>query len=89
MSMSAMYHPEPKERFSIKRDSHDFKPEGYDVMGIGSLHIFPSREQLLQLQSAIRDYLISLEPDEPVARVIANHLMDEANKIVGEDSDAN
>ena len=89
MNNTVFAHCEEKTTFKISKPDGADRPTLIAESHGGYVALFASREQLAMISKTITDYLISLEPDEPVARVIANHLMDEANKIVGEDSDAN
>ena len=46
-------HLEPADRFECKTAYSPSRPEGYPVLGIGELSIFPTVEQLRRIRAAI------------------------------------
>jgi hypothetical protein len=50
-------HLEPTDRIECKTAFSPSRPEGYPVLGVGDLSIFPTERQLRALRAAIDNWL--------------------------------
>jgi hypothetical protein len=50
-------HLEPQDRIRCETQATDSQPEGYPVLGIGAIAVFPTVEQLRRLREAIDGWL--------------------------------
>ena len=50
-------HLEPTDRIECQTQENDFRPEGYPVLGLGPIAVFPSVEQLRRIRDQIDAWL--------------------------------
>ena len=59
---------EPVDRIECQTQETDSRPEGYPVLGIGPIAVFPSVEQLRRIRDAIDGWLSAEATREQAAR---------------------
>jgi hypothetical protein len=50
-------HLEPSDRIECQTQANDHRPEGYPVLGLGPIAVFPSVDQLRRIREAIDGWL--------------------------------
>ena len=56
-STTIFAHLEPQDRIRCETQATDSQPEGYPVLGLGSIAVFPTVEQLRRIREAIDAWL--------------------------------